>query len=337
MPESMRVFQNALYIGINITCILYGVQLILYFMTVRALLRQTRKPTRSDIFFVLFSTALLLLNTISVATNSAFGQEMWVVNQDYPGGADAYLEDYATVWYQTFGTAAGLVLQALASGLLVYRCWVVCDDLRVAVILSVLWLGTFVLASLRVYASAIDNFFTGPLNEKLGTATTACLIGLNTILTTIICGRLYFFSRYYGGALGAHVGEKYTNAVAIIVESALPYTLASIVYLIAFSIHSQTSIVFLCFSSMLTAISPSMIILRVLAGRAWTRNTRSLLTSTTMQLQFATVTTTQFGESGGGDTMVMSHAGGSVGSVNKELNGSDPQLRTQSEVPNAVV
>ncbi|KAI0358235.1 hypothetical protein OH77DRAFT_1398039 [Trametes cingulata] len=335
MPPSMRVFQNALYIGINITCILYGIQLILYFMTVRALLRQTRKSTRSDIFLVLFSTALLLLNTISVSTNSVFGQEMWVVNQDYPGGADAYLEAFATVWYQTLGTAAGLVMQALASGLLVYRCWVVWDDLRVAVVLSILWLGTFALASLRVYASAIENFFTGPLSEKLGKATTSCLIGLNTILTTLICARLYYFSRFYGKELGPDVGQKYTSAAAIIVESALPFTVASIVYLIAFAIGSQTSIVFLCISSMLTAISPSMIIIRVLAGRAWTRNTRSLLTGTTMQLHFATVTTTQLGESGATETMVMSHAGVSTGSVNKELNGSDPQLHR--EVPGSVV
>ena len=75
-----------------------------------------------DKVHLLFSTVLLLLNTVFVATESAFGEEMWVVNANYPGGQDAYLEAFASVWYQTFGTAASIVLNLFSDALLVCAC-----------------------------------------------------------------------------------------------------------------------------------------------------------------------------------------------------------------------
>lgn len=72
-----------------------------------------------DKFLVLFSTVLLLLNTIFVATEAVFGEEMWIVNADYPGGQNAYLVDFASVWYQTFGTAASILLNLLSDAFLV--------------------------------------------------------------------------------------------------------------------------------------------------------------------------------------------------------------------------
>ena len=94
-------------------------ELIIYFMTVRVMLSRKRKHAASDKGFLLFSTFLLCLNTVFVATEAVFGEEMWIVNADYPGGMNAYLGDFAAVWYQTFGTAASIVLNLLSDGLLV--------------------------------------------------------------------------------------------------------------------------------------------------------------------------------------------------------------------------
>ena len=88
-------------------------------MTVRAMLSRKRKHVPTDKYFLLFSTVLLCLNTVFVATEAVFGEEMWIVNANYPGGMDQYLGDFASVWYQTFGTAASIVLNLLSDGLLV--------------------------------------------------------------------------------------------------------------------------------------------------------------------------------------------------------------------------
>ena len=74
---------------------------------------------RSSRFFISLSTVLLILITIFVAAQSILGEEMWIVNADYPGGSAAYLAAYASVWYQTMGTASSVILQLMSDGLLV--------------------------------------------------------------------------------------------------------------------------------------------------------------------------------------------------------------------------
>lgn len=78
-----------------------------------------RKRSRYDNFLAFFSIALLVLNTIYVAVQGVFGEEMWIVNADYPGGSAAYLAEYAAVWYQTMGTTATVMLNLFADAYMV--------------------------------------------------------------------------------------------------------------------------------------------------------------------------------------------------------------------------
>ena len=99
------------------------------------------------------------------------------------------------------------------------------------------------------------NYFAG-LAQSLGIAYTSSVIGLNVIVTALICGRIYFASRRYAHVLGIDVGDEYRSATAIIVESALLYTLTGVAYLISFALDSQTSIFFLSVYVMMT-VRPS--------------------------------------------------------------------------------
>ena len=94
-------------------------QLVVYFLTVRVMLSRKHKHAPSDKFFLLFTTIILLLNTVFVATEAAFGEEMWIVHVDYPGGSGQYLADHAAVWYETLGSAASIALNLMSDGLLV--------------------------------------------------------------------------------------------------------------------------------------------------------------------------------------------------------------------------
>lgn len=87
-------------------------------MTLRHIVRN-KHPTRADKFLVVFSTVLLILNTIYWTTQTYFGEQMWIVHADYPGGMDAYLADNVAVWYQTWGSAAVMVSNLMADALMV--------------------------------------------------------------------------------------------------------------------------------------------------------------------------------------------------------------------------
>jgi hypothetical protein len=92
---------------------------MLYFDIMQVYVERTSKHGRSDIFYMTFSTALLFLNTIFVATQLILGQEAWIINDGYPGGATSYLAFYISAWYQTMGSTASSLLLMMSDGLLV--------------------------------------------------------------------------------------------------------------------------------------------------------------------------------------------------------------------------
>ncbi|KAI0773183.1 hypothetical protein BD413DRAFT_472983 [Trametes elegans] len=296
------VFQNAFYIGNNFNTILYGVELVVYYLTIEAVLQRSRRLSspvpRSDKIMVAFSTALLLLNTVFVATEAVFGEEMWVVNADYPGGPEAYLGDFASVWYQTFGTAASIVLNLLSDALLIYRCYIIWADVRVILFPFVLYLGTFSLGIAQLVASGLphSDYFAG-FAQKLGIAYTSCIISLEIIVSALIGVRIVRAARLYRAQSqrdGEHGSEKedgtgedvaraFIGPAALFVESALACTLLGIVYLATFARNSDLSIFFLSIYVMTTCLAPQMIILRIVRRRAWTRETtETIMMSTTM-------------------------------------------------------
>ena len=91
-----------------------------FFATVKLIGRnKDERNRRSFRIFFYFSSGILAMITIYVAVQAAFGQEMWIVNVDYPGGSGAYMVDHAAVWYQTLGTTASVVLNVMSDGFLV--------------------------------------------------------------------------------------------------------------------------------------------------------------------------------------------------------------------------
>ncbi|KAI0631490.1 hypothetical protein C8Q77DRAFT_1074562 [Trametes polyzona] len=302
MAESMATFQNAFYIGNNFNAILYGVELVLYFLTIRAMLATKRQQTRTEhlrsrhrhAFLMFFGTVLLCLNTVFVATEAVFGEEMWIVHAAYPGGQDAYLGDFASVWYQTLGTAASIVLNLLSDGFFVYRCYVVWgrDNAAVIIFPVLLYLGAFCTssavtrsrvdrtASLMVYpliaaglAQLVEsgrphaNYFAG-LAHQLGVAYTSCVISLNVLTSSLICGKIVRDSRRSAAAAGVAISPECVTVTATVVESAALYSLTGIAYVVSFAMNSQTSVFFLSIYVMMTCIAPQMMLLRVASGRA---------------------------------------------------------------------
>ena len=99
-----------------------------------------------------------------MAVQGVFGEEMWIVNADYPGGTAQYFADHSSVWYETLDTAVVVVtnlgtdgyqvrlvsyrvaspaLQSSPSFLQIYRLWVVWNrDIRVILFLCLLYLAS---------------------------------------------------------------------------------------------------------------------------------------------------------------------------------------------------
>ncbi|KAI0710890.1 hypothetical protein C8Q76DRAFT_75058 [Earliella scabrosa] len=284
MADPNAVFQNCFYVGNNLNAILYGAELLLYFASVSIILNGKDRSRRDNRLFLCFSTGLLAMITIYVAVQAVFGQEMWILHKDYPGGSAAYLADNAAVWYQTMGSAASVVLNLMSDGLLLYRCYIVWGDIRIIFVPCILYLATAALGILTCYISGVpdSNFFQGKA-AQVALSYSSVVIGLNFLVSTLISVRIFNLSRRVNGALGEDAAKTYASAAAIIVEAAIPYTLFGLAYVVSLGLESPTSILFLSIYVMFTCISPQMIVLRVLMGRAWTREGA---THTASRMQF---------------------------------------------------
>ncbi|OJT13745.1 hypothetical protein TRAPUB_9700 [Trametes pubescens] len=277
------LFQNSYYVMNMINAMLYGVELVLYFRILRHVY-MSKQRTPMDNWLTMFSTALVLLNTIYWTTQAYFGEMMWIVHVDYPGGADAYWNDFASVWYQTWGTTACVMCNLMNDALLAYRCFVIWNSRRIIILPVTLWLASLGFAFGLLYESGRPNgnYFVG-IATHFVTAYTASTFAFNVIVTALIVGRIIAVGRRLGYATsGKGSGGEYhayTGAVAIVVESALPFTVFSAAYLVTYSIGSDIAIAF-SFYAMFTCISPLLITLRVLSRRAWTRDSCTLFTTT---------------------------------------------------------
>ncbi|EMD31796.1 hypothetical protein CERSUDRAFT_162569 [Gelatoporia subvermispora B] len=248
---------------------------MLYFLTLRRLLaRHAHEHKRQATFLIAFSTALLLLITVYMSTEAVFGQEMWIVNAGFPGGANAWFAANVSVWYQTMGTASFVVLQLLADGLLIYRAFVLYNDARVAIVTAFVWIATLGLGVVELWASGVPSgdVFAGKA-VNLGLAYFSTTIGLNVLLTVLICSRILYHARKARRLSSHDMDRAYTGAAAIIIESALPYTLSGIAYLVSDGLNSGISIVMGALYAMFACISPQLLIYRLTSDVAWTRQT----------------------------------------------------------------
>ena len=98
-----------------------GVAVVFYLKIARLIFKSRRvdQPQRSDKWLLVLSTGLMVMITIYVIAQNFFGEEMWVINEGYPGGSGQYYADHAAVWYQTLGSASSVVLCLMSDAFLV--------------------------------------------------------------------------------------------------------------------------------------------------------------------------------------------------------------------------
>ncbi|KAJ8091398.1 hypothetical protein PM082_015116 [Marasmius tenuissimus] len=286
-------FERSLYVGGQITGILYGIHLVIFVLSCRLMSRPPYSSKSDSRFCICFyyGLCLLILWTVALSCNAIFGQFAWIDHRDVEGGPAAYIAEHISDPYNTLGTTAGVGMNLLADALLIYRCFVIWSSWKIMVFPVIIYLGTFSMSLLLIYESARPgaNFFKGHA-VAFGVPYMALTISLNIIVTLLICSRLIAVNNRLQNTLGPHHARMYTGVNAIMVESAAPFTILGIIYLITYARHSPTSIAFVQVWGDFCALSPQLIVLRVAMGHAWSKDTSEQLTSTHMS--FASSETT---------------------------------------------
>ncbi|THH32296.1 hypothetical protein EUX98_g1893 [Antrodiella citrinella] len=287
---STAFFEHSFYIGSYLSGILYGVELVMYFSTLRKLRRRALN-NQSWKFFFIYSTVLLILVTIDMATNAVWGEIMWIDKRVDPGVATFIVEDLS-IWYQIMGSTTVVIMVLLGDALLVYRLYVIWgSNYWVIVLPGIVYCATLALGILElVSAFRPGGFFFSGKAVNFGTPYYSISVSMNIIITLLICSRLFYMSREVRKAIGSQNAKLYTGVAAILIESAAPYTAMGILFLPFYARGDDVVVAMGQVWSKLTCIAPQMIILRVVSGKAWNRDT-----FTTTRTTGHTATTTRTG------------------------------------------
>ena len=57
--------------------------------------------------------------TVWVATSAIFGEKMWLLDSNFPGGPDIYWKKNISDWYMDWAMTAVILLQLMTDGLMV--------------------------------------------------------------------------------------------------------------------------------------------------------------------------------------------------------------------------
>ncbi|TFK32146.1 hypothetical protein BDQ12DRAFT_775032 [Crucibulum laeve] len=269
--SAISVFEHSYYIGNYMSGILYGVALVIYFMTMKALSTMRGNTTGKRRFFAIYSTLLILLLTVDISCNAVWGEQMWITFRDTPGGVPVFVETQVSVWYQTLSSTSVVALIFLGDALLIHRLFLIWGSSYLVIVVPMLaYLTAFSLAIivLVVVGKPGGNFFGGKA-INFGTPYYAITISMNILITLLICLRLRYQSKSVRRALGKDDAKIYTSVSTMLIESAAPYTLVGIMFLIPYARGSQIAISFGQVWAKLTCLSPQLIVLRVVTGKAW--------------------------------------------------------------------
>ena len=86
------------------------------------------------------------------------------------------------------------------------------------------------------------GFFFGASSINFGTPYYSMTIGLNILVTALICYRLLGLSRIVRESMGEENAKLYTGVAAILIESAAPYSLTGIMFLVPYARGSLISV-----------------------------------------------------------------------------------------------
>ncbi|KAK0484356.1 hypothetical protein EDD18DRAFT_708626 [Armillaria luteobubalina] len=285
--------ERGFYVGITLDAILYGVEIVIFFQSVYYLVYSTVER-RVKFLYTAYGTVLFILVTISVVANGYFGQLVWLEHRDFPGGSGAYFLANVSLWLNTFGTAADAAADVLGDALLLYRCYIICGARRSLIYAPlIIWMASTVMAIITNVISGLpdSNVFKGKA-ATCGISWVVLTVSFNVVVTTMICARIFLFQRYIRKNVDAETAKMYTGIIALMIESALPFTVLGIIFIATYVRGSPAEWTMAPTWGSFVIISPQLIILRVATGRAWTKAT---ITNVTRSFEAARRTNTTMG------------------------------------------
>ncbi|TDL20992.1 hypothetical protein BD410DRAFT_790366 [Rickenella mellea] len=267
-PASDLWLERSYFAGEFLGCVAYGIHAAIFAATVYFM---TRKMHRQNlrISVLAFVCTLFTLGTISVAATVKFCAQSWIDHRLEPGGPATRIKGDFTDPISELKVATYIVTNFLAVGIMLYRLWVVWNhNCFVMILPGLAYAGTTAIGILSIYKSVRSTSLFAHTTAPFAMASWLLAFLLNLFVTSMIIFRLVMLRRKTKG-----LTEPYTSVVAMIIESAAPYSFMELFYVICYARNSNIQNLVLPVLRQVMCISPEFILLRV-----WMRRTPDQIT-----------------------------------------------------------
>ncbi|KAF7323274.1 hypothetical protein HMN09_00108200 [Mycena chlorophos] len=224
---------TSILVALFVECIIYGMFILLFGLTWNVLLKKRQRSSRGTTPLLGVSTAMFILATFHVGIGLKRAMNKFLLGIDISTIFTAsYLLKSAVYTMQTL----------VGDGFMIYRVYLVwTGDKRVVIPLLVCFMadiatGVGTLRSLAVAKNAATRNAVIELNALIATFFSLTLV-INVVCTVLIAGRIWVFERATRNTTQVF-GNRLRPAILLIIESGAIYSVALILVLVYFSIHS---------------------------------------------------------------------------------------------------
>ncbi|KAI5119328.1 hypothetical protein M0805_000558 [Coniferiporia weirii] len=267
------------FAGVVLSSVAYGVHLTLYFFVLHHLIKYPTSRSASGAKakvswgLVAYITWNFILGTFGIAGEARFNQLTFIDARNYPGGPNAFVAAQYGDVVNIFATAAYVVLNWFADGLVIYRFWLIYNfNYYVALIPCLLLLGSFTMGVILLFQlTQPDANLWSTTAVNFGIPYWSISAGLNVLVTSLIVARLFLIRARTRAVLSTHHARTYTSVAAMLVESAALYSATALLFVVTYAKNSQVQNLVLPVLGQVQAVSPLLIMWRVARGQAISR------------------------------------------------------------------
>ncbi|KAH9475897.1 hypothetical protein JR316_0011458 [Psilocybe cubensis] len=267
MSSSTIRANKACFEGLVLQALAYGALVMLYIQITQVLVR---RPKRNRMFWLItfYSTALFPLATFAFIGKLIFMEKMYVGSPGEIIDSKAYYGVHCGEWANVISQVCITMIPWIGDLLMLYRLMVVWNYKWVLLIVPG---GLYITRFGMAFPHLLTMIRTNPDKDLYGFIFYGLCVGLNTMVTIMICVRLFMMRHKAEMVLGNLQASLYNSCISIFVESGAFFSLWSLVYLSLRAKNSWAQDIFFQPYSFILALTRMLIILRMAQDRAWTR------------------------------------------------------------------
>ncbi|KAK0438649.1 hypothetical protein EV421DRAFT_956850 [Armillaria borealis] len=275
-PASVLWTEQADNAAVYIGAIAYGAQVVVAYLAIYHVLYGKRQKFAYIILLVIVSTAY-------TAGNIHACELVLIDERSYPGGPAAFIDAqnrpqdffYSQNYTQHLlvARAAAVIITFLADVCLLWRCYVVYHNKWIVAVLPALILSSTAVMGVLSLIPISPHSSLGEITIHAYIAYRSSSVTFNILVTFMMVVRLLLIRKRIRASLGPQYGRLYTGLATLMIESALPHTVVSILLIGLYSSNNTAYILFVPLLTMVEAATPQLIILRVASGYALSKET----------------------------------------------------------------